>query len=104
MALTQMSDSQFSQLENQIEILNAHLDQNNLDAFNASFIEFDQKVRSLFGNINNLSPENVRRCEDVFSKFGALLQRAEGQKKNLAKQIGVHLSNQKKLNVYKSIK
>ena len=42
MALTQMSDSQFSQLENQIEILNAHLDNNDLDAFNDSFIEFDQ--------------------------------------------------------------
>ena len=104
MALTQMLDSQFSQLENQIEILNAHLDKNNLDAFNASFREFDQNARSLFSNINNLSPENIRRCEEVFSKFGALLQRAEGLKVNLAKQIGVHLSNQKKLNVYKSIK
>ncbi|MDN3378215.1 MULTISPECIES: hypothetical protein [unclassified Pseudoalteromonas] len=99
-----MSDSQFSQLENQIEILNAHLEKNNLDEFNASFIEFDQKVRSLFSNINSLSPESIRRCEVVFSDFNALLQRAEGQKKNLAKQIGVHISNQKKLNVYKSIK
>jgi len=99
-----MSDSQFSQLENQIEILNAHLDNNDLDAFNDSFIEFDQKVRSLFDNINSLSPDNVRHCEEIFSKFGVLLQRAEAQKKNLAKQIGVHLSNQKKLNVYKSIK
>lgn len=99
-----MSDSQFSQLENQIEILNAHLDNNDLDAFNDSFIEFDQKVRSLFDNINSLSPDNVQHCEEIFSKFGVLLQRAEAQKKNLAKQIGVHLSNQKKLNVYKSIK
>ena len=99
-----MSDSQFSQLENQIEILNAHLDNNDLDAFNDSFIEFDQKVRSLFDNINSLSPDNVRHCEEIFSKCGVLLRRAEAQKKNLAKQIGVHLSNQKKLNVYKSIK
>ena len=99
-----MSDSQFSQLENQIEILNAQLDNNDLEAFNDSFIEFDQKVRSLFDNINSLSPDNVRHCEEIFSKFGVLLQRAEAQKKNLAKQIGVHLSNQKKLNVYKSIK
>jgi len=99
-----MSDSQLFQLEKQIEILNANLDKKNLDAFNASFIEFDRNARSLFSNINSLSSENVRRCEDVFIKFEALLQRAEEQKKNLAKQIGVHLSNQKKLKVYKSIK
>ncbi len=99
-----MSDSQFSQLENQIEILNTHLDENNLDSFETDFIEFDRNVRNLFSAINNMPSESVKSCEKIFIKFETLLKRAEGMKQDVARKIGAHLSNQKKLNVYKSIK
>ncbi|WP_370317403.1 hypothetical protein [Pseudoalteromonas sp.] len=99
-----MLDEQLVYLENQVDLLDKLIKENDFGALDKGFAEFDKNLRAFFDSEGFDSSDHVNALLKINYKLGEVLLSAKEQKKTLANQLGSHLKNQKKLDVYKSIK
>ncbi|NOU50779.1 hypothetical protein HG263_09570 [Pseudoalteromonas sp. JBTF-M23] len=99
-----MLAKQLSDLEEQLKKLKLLLKENDLDGCTKAYGQLDKDVRYVFDGKQDLSESDLEACQRFYDNFTQVTSAIIEQKKSLAKDIGAHLSTQKKLNVYKSIK
>ncbi|MBD1582207.1 hypothetical protein [Pseudoalteromonas sp. S16_S37] len=99
-----MLAKQLSDLEEQLNMLKLLLQDNDLEGCAKAYSQLDKDVRRVFHGKRDFSESDLEACQQFYDNFTQITSTIVEQKKSLAKDIGAHLSTQKKLNVYKSMK
>ncbi|NIZ05170.1 hypothetical protein [Pseudoalteromonas sp. HF66] len=99
-----MSVNCLDYLEEQIDALDSYLENNDFDSLESGFVELDKKLRNFFEQRENYNEDEVEALRNFYANFQKIIKRTEIKKQALAQQIGSHLRNQKKIDVYKGIK
>jgi hypothetical protein len=99
-----MSASLLSQLVPDLSVINQYLAEGDIESAQSKLLSIDRTLKALFASPENLRENDMLFLSDFSIKLNTTVLEISLKKQQAAKELGVHINTQKKINVYKNIK